>query len=165
MNLKWETVAQEFNFDGTWRDIYVFDTTMADWQRMLDFLRASPYQVQYFRNSRQVEFPIQVAGAFPLPDECDRLLSVSFAGVLANCHFFTEAEIEFDIDPRDLKSQVELDALFGFMHRLAVSVGKAVVLTPGNLREIVVFRVRPGEAAIEWQEFGGWHGRLARSTH
>jgi hypothetical protein len=149
--LKWDAVRGEFDLDdGSWRDIYVFDTKMADWQQMLDSLRASPYQVQYFRNREPAELPNAAAEAFPLPDECDRMLSVTFSGVLANCHFFTEDEIEFDIDPREVKGQAELDALFGFMHLLADSVGKEAVLSPENFRQVVIFRVRPGGVAVEW---------------
>lgn len=156
MPLSWEEVSREFAFDGSWRDLYVFGTTMADWQRMLDWLWSSPYEVRYFRNEEPVELPREASHAFPLPDACDRLLSVTFAGVLANCHFFTAEEIEFDIDPRDVKGQHELDALLGFMQRLAAAVGKEVVLTPENFREAVIFRVRSGEEAVEWQPFGGW---------
>jgi len=154
--LSWEAVHREFYCDGSWRDIYVLGTNMDDWQRMLDAVRASPYQVQYFRHSKPVELPAEAAEAFPLPDECDRLLSVTFSGVLANCFFFTDDEIEFDIDPREIKGQDELDSLLEFMHRLADGVGKDAILTPENMREIVIFRVRPGGADAEWQEFGGW---------
>lgn len=156
MSFPWETVQGEFYCDGSWRDIYVFGTNRADWQTMLNTLRASPYQVRYFRDRQPADLPQDAADAFPGPDECDRMLSVTFSGVLANCFFFTEDEIEFDIDPREVKGQEELDALFGFMHRLADAVDKEAVLTPENMREIVIFRVRPGRDDVEWQEFGGW---------
>lgn len=42
--------------------------------------------------------PTAAADAFPADGEADRMLSVKFAGVQANCHFFTRDEIEFDID-------------------------------------------------------------------
>jgi len=154
--LIWETVRREFYCDGSWRDIYVFDTNMAAWQRMLDAFRASPCQVQYFRDHQPAELPKQATDAFPLPDECNRMLSVIFSGVTANCHFFTENDIEFDIDPREIKGQEELDALLEFMHRLANIVGKDAVMTPENMRKIVVFRVRPGNQPVEWHECGGW---------
>ncbi len=154
--LAWETVRNEFEFDGSWRDIYVFQTTMSDWQHMLNAVRKSPYQVKYFRGGQPTEFPIDAIHAFPLAEECDRYLSVTFAGVQANCHFFWDEEIEFDIDPREVKGQTELDALFGFMQMLADAVGKEAVLTPENFRDAIIFRARPGSHEVEWQEFGGW---------
>ncbi|MGH7170834.1 MAG: hypothetical protein ACRELF_10185 [Gemmataceae bacterium] len=153
----WSTVRDEFAFDGSWRDIYVLGTDMAAWQRMLDGLRSAGYDLAYFRDLQPSELPVNATEAFPLPGECDRLLSVRFAGVLSNCHFFTPGEIEFDIDPREVKGQEELDAVFGFMRRLAETVGKEAILTAENCPHIVIFRVRPGQLAIEHQAFGGWH--------
>jgi hypothetical protein len=155
--IAWETVRDEFAFDGSWRDIYVFGTTIADWQRMLDAIRSAGYRLTYFRADQPSELPTNAEDAFPLPDECDRRLSVWFADVLANCHFFTVEEIEFDIDPREVKGQEELSALLGFMRCLAHATDKEVVLTAENMREIVVFRVSPAKSAVEYHAFGGWH--------
>src|SRR5262245_50232653 len=155
--IAWETVRDEFAFDGSWRDIYVFGTTIADWQHTLDAIRSAGYRLTYFHAGQPTEMPSMAEDAFPLPDECDRRLSVWFGDVLANCHFFTDEEIEFDIDPREVKGQKGLNALFGFMRCLAQATDKDVVLTAENMREIVIFRVSPGKAAIEYHAFGGWH--------
>jgi hypothetical protein len=155
--IAWEAVRDEFAPDGSWRDIYVFGTAIADWQRMFDAIRSAGYRLTYFRADQPTEMPMNAADAFPSPDECDRRLSVWFAGVLANCHFFTTEEIEFDIDPREVKGQQELNALFGFMRCLAQATDKDVVLTAENMPEIVIFRVSPRKAAIDYQPFGGWH--------
>jgi len=154
--LNWDTVREEFAFDGSWRDIYAFQTDIADWQCMLDAIRSAGYKLVYFRNDQPTAIPAKAADTFPLPGDCDRRLSVWFSDVLATCHFFTVEEIEFDIDPREVKGQQELDALFEFMRLLAHAINKDVVLTPENMSEIVIFRVRP-DGAIEYQEFGGWH--------
>jgi hypothetical protein len=155
--LAWETVRVEFAFDGSWRDIYVCESDIATWQRMLDGLRAAGYELGYFRDHQPVELPVDAEQAFPLRGECDRRLGVRFAGVLANCHFFTQEEIEFDIDPREVKGQEQLDAVFEFMRCLAEATGKEAILTPENCPHIVIFRVRPGQLAIEHEVFDGWH--------
>ncbi len=152
----WDEVRGEFDFDS-WRDIYLSDCDMAAWQRMLDGLRTANYGMEYFRCGQAAELPTDAAQAFPQPGRCDCLLSVRFSGVLANCHFFTPDEIEFDIDPREVKGQDQLDALLGFIRCLAESVGKDAMMTPENCPEIVIFRVRPGQARVEYQPFGGWH--------
>jgi hypothetical protein len=158
--LAWDAVREEFAFDdGSWRDIYVLGTDMATWQRMLDGLRAAGYDMAYFRDLQPTELPAEAKQAFPPPDECNRLLSVRFAGVLANCHFFTPEEIEFDIDPREVKGQEQLDALLGFMHCLAEAAAKEAILTAENCPEIVILRVRPGQSAVEVQAFGGGQDR------
>jgi hypothetical protein len=155
--LAWESVRNEFAFDGSWRDIYVLGTDMAGWQRMLDGLRAARYDLSYFRDSKPVELPPRAEDAFPLEGECDRLLSVRFCGVLANCHFFAPDEIEFDIDPREVVGQPQLDGIFEFMRCLAASVGQDAILCPENCSQIVIFRVRPRSSSVEHHVFGGWH--------
>ena len=148
--LAWAKVRGEFAFDGSWRDIFVQGTDPAAWQRVLDALRAGRYDLSYQRNNTPEELPARAEEAFPLEGECDRLLSVRFCGVLANCHFFRRDEIEFDIDPREVVSQPQLDALFGFMRCLADATGRDAILCHENCPEAVIFRVRPGAAAIEW---------------
>jgi len=138
--LAWGAVQEEFAFDGSWRDIYVLNTDMLAWQRMLDGLRTARYDLSYFRESKAAELPSCAEEPFPLEGECNRRLSARFCGVLANCHFFTKDEIEFDIDPREVFGQSQLDGLFGFMRCLAESVGKDAILCPENCSKIVVFR-------------------------
>lgn len=154
--LAWDAVRDEFTFDGSWRDIYILGTDMSAWQRMLDALKAAQYDLSYYRESRLVELPARAEDAFPMEGECDRMLSVRFSGLLANCHFFMPDEIEFDLDPREMSGQPQLDGLFGFMRCLAESVGSDAILCPENCSQIVIFRVRPGAMAVEYQGFGGW---------
>jgi hypothetical protein len=156
--LAWEAVRDEFAFDGSWRDIYVLGTNMAEWQRMLDGLRTAGYDLGYtcLGDDRTTQLPTRVEDAFPLEGECLRLLTVRFGGVEAKCHFFTPEEIEFDIDPRDVSGQAELNALFGFMQCLATSIGREVILCPEACSEIVIFRMLP-DGTVEHQAFGGWH--------
>jgi len=154
--IAWESVTQEFAFDGSWLDIYVFDVDIQAWQRVLDQLRQSGYELVYRRAGDVSELPNAALEAFPADGDADRLLSVKLAGVLANCHFFACEEIEFDIDPREVQGQRQLDALLAFMRLLSDATGKDAVLTPENCREIVVFRSRPNHSTIEYHEFGGW---------
>ncbi len=154
-SMNWETVAHEFAFDGSWRDIYVFDTDIEAWQRVLDELRRSRCDLVFRRAGEVSELPVAAVDAFPAEGQADQMLSITFAGVLANCHFFAREEIEFDIDPRDVQGQVQLEGVFAFMRLLSDATGKDAVLTPENCREIVVFRSLPGRSEIEYYEFGG----------
>ena len=88
---------------------------------------AKGYNLKYSRDNRPAELPAHVAQVFAIRSESSPLLSVEFEGVLANCHFFAPGEIEFDIDPREVRGQERLDALIGFMHCLAEAVGKEVL--------------------------------------
>jgi hypothetical protein len=152
----WETVAREFAFDGSWRDIYVFDAGVEGWQSVLDRLRQARYELVYRDAGEVRELPAVAADAFPADGRADRTLSVKFEGVLAYAHFFTPDEIEFDVDPGAIGGQKQLDALLAFMRLLSDATNRDAVLTPENCREIVVFRTRPNQSAVEYREFGGW---------
>jgi hypothetical protein len=156
--LQWKAVRHEFVFDGSWRDIYVLGTDMAAWQRMLDGLRSAGYDLTYFRDSKPTELPATAVDAFPpLNGDYSCLLSVRFSGVLANCHFFTPKEIEFDIDPREVTGQAQLDPLLDFMRCLAASVGQDVILCPENSSHFVIFRVR-SNGVVEYSAPGEQRG-------
>jgi hypothetical protein len=149
--LTWKAVRREFAFDGSWRDIFILGSDIPAWQQMLDGLRSAGYDLTYYRDSKPTELPARAEDAFSLDGECHCLLSVRFDGILANCHFFTPAEIEFDIDPREVRGQAQLDALLKFMTCLATSVGREAILCPENCSQSVIFRVQP-DGAVEYCE-------------
>jgi hypothetical protein len=83
-------------------------------------------------------------------------LSLDVGGVRVNSHFFATDEIEFDLDPAEVGAPARLDGLFAFMKGLANAVGKDVLFTPENMREIPIFRCRPGAEQVEHVPFGGF---------
>ena len=154
--MEWSQVSGEFYCDGSWRDIYVLGTEIQHWQRAIDQLRASSFQVRYFRAGVECVLPARAADAFPEPGWTDRLVSIDLGGLIANAHFFSEKEIEFDLNPSEVRSQRELDIIVQFMHLLADATGCETILTPENLRHIAIFRVRPNESSIVYVPFGGF---------
>lgn len=155
--IEWVKVAREFEFTGSWRDIYVFGTTMPDWQAALDALRQSSMQLSYFRRGQSTALPTRAEDAFPQEGHADRLLSAQVAGLTLNCHFFRDTEIEFDLDPREVHGQEQLDALTTFMHLLADACGKPAVLTEENWREALILRTTPNSGMVEYHPLAqGW---------
>lgn len=152
---EWSTVSHEFEFDGSWRDIYVHSTTLSDWKRMLNALRDAPVTVVYRREGRRTDLPSSAAReAFSEPNYSSRLLSVNFSGVTFNCHFFCESEIEFDLDPRDVTGPVQFGAVIDFMRLLATVCEMPAVLTPENIPERVIFRMYPHASKVEYIPIG-----------
>lgn len=135
MTLLWEDVAAEFEFEGSWRDVWVPDATIPDW------LAAAAS----IRSSRSISCTIDGApAAFPadppqwsLP-ESRKVAQLNIGGPVLNCHFFAPAEIEFDLDPREFTCQRHLDALLGFMRLLAQACQREVLLTPENLHDVPI---------------------------
>jgi hypothetical protein len=154
--LTWKQAAPEFYADGSLRDLYVLGATIDGWQALLDSLRASTYSYRYTRAKVEAPLPERASDAFPDLGFADRLLAVDLGGFAANCHFFSETEIEFDLDPREVSCQAHLDAILDFIQFLASATSRDAILTPENQPEIVIFRARPGIPEIEHQPFGGY---------
>lgn len=57
------------------------------------------------------------------------LLSFSLGKVGVNCHFFVKDEIELDIDPREVTSSLEVQALMAFIVELGQALEMDVSLT------------------------------------
>jgi len=146
MNLTWEMVCGEFEFDGSWRDIYVLETSIADWQSALAALRDSAFDLRYSVAGETAPLPPEASAAFPMKGMGDRLLQVKAGGVTLNCHFFLDEQIEFDLDPRQVAGQTDLDAILTFMNVLADACRKPAVLTPENLEDRPILKVVSGSA-------------------
>jgi hypothetical protein len=142
--LAWHDVKREFVFDGSWRDIYVLDTSVEDWQAAFDALKSSTFfALEYWVDYEAVILPESVSVAFARAGEASPLLTVTAEGVQLSCHFFSESQIEFDLDPREILGQPQLDMLIRFMKVLARATSKPAIMTPENFQEMPIIRVEP----------------------
>jgi len=148
--LEWSQVRGEFYRDASLRDIDVLGTGIEHWQLALNALRSSPFPIAYSRAGVPCALPSRAADVFGEPGRTDRLLTVDLHGPTANCHSFTETEIEFDVDPREVSSQRELDSVLRFMCLLANATEREATLTPENLKDTAIFRVRPHDDRVEY---------------
>jgi hypothetical protein len=140
----WTEIAAELTWDGAWRDIYVVGTTLRDWQRVLDSLHANnPKTVAFNVDGEETSFPPSAEVIFERRQEAATLLQVTVGNMHLNCHFFCQDEIEFDLDPRELQGEEDLDALAGFMSILANETGKPAILTHENTQKAVILTVPP----------------------
>jgi hypothetical protein len=147
----WDEVAPDFAGDGGLRDIYIFGTTTADWERVLGALKTRHRGLRFTAGEVAAELPDRAAEIFPMWDRgAAPLLSFEEGGVLVTCHFFTSEEIEFSIDPADITGQQRLDAISGFLYELASVVGKVALLTPENLASSPILRADPGSGRVEF---------------
>jgi hypothetical protein len=146
--MDWKQCRWVFEWDGSWRDLYVHDTTLADWQKLIDMLRESSYRLM-FKQGESGVMPVAVADVFEQVYAYSALLSVNVGDLTLNACFFTTDEIEFDLDPREVRSELELRQLLCFMNEIAHLLGKDVDLTPENMAERALLRVHKGAESME----------------
>jgi len=141
--LAWSEVSDEFAWEGSWRDICITDTSISDWQATWEMLRSGDRDLNYFVDGENAAPPENVVEIFARPRERTFLLAVLVAGARLNCHFFCELEIEFDLDPRQIVGQAQLDAVLAFMADLAAVTGKISTMTPENAHDAPFLSVTP----------------------
>ena len=148
----WDDVREEFEVDGSLRDIYVLNSSLDDWRRFVDLVRSGRWAFHY-SDGEPLPDPSEI---FPWQEESmPGLLSIFVGSSQLNVHFFCEDEIELDFDPGALSSADDLQAVLDFMHAVADTLGKPCILTPENCPDSVVFRVVPGLAQAQYCESGG----------
>jgi hypothetical protein len=122
---------------------------MGVWQTVWDALRESKFKAEYFRGDELLPLPPDVVDAFPEEGWSDCMLAITVDGVIFNCHFFGFDEIEFDLDPRDVKGQPHLDAILQFMTALADASSRDVSLSEEGAHDYPILRVQPGIQGAE----------------
>ena len=134
--MSWEELQQYvYEVDGSWRDIYLLDASRADWKAWADFVNAN-YRVEFtdgnsVRHS-QIDFAA-VESFWNGHGQADMLTATFFVGeVPLRCHFFSDTQIENDINPQKIISYAVHQQLMDYLTRLSQALGKEVVLSAGN---------------------------------
>jgi hypothetical protein len=143
--IDWPQVAHEFEPDGSLRDIYVSDTSSADWQAVLDHLREKYGPVRLTVDGVDTPVPAHVRELFAIRERANPELGFLVAGMRLACHLFTQDEIEFDLRPEEVTGPDQLNALVVFLRELGRITGKSVALTPENLLASPILRFQPGD--------------------
>jgi hypothetical protein len=145
--IDWESVKAEFASDGSWRDVYVLNCTITDWAAIWRTLRNSP-GARFFVDGQRHDPPIQVEEAFGLRASASPMLHVKVGRMLLVFHFFTDCEIECDLDPREVQGQADLDALLGFIREIGDLTGKNAIITPENRSDAPFLEYDPKTSAM-----------------
>lgn len=148
--MRWSEVAESFDWDGSWRDIYVLGTDARDWMRFIDAIPAWNVPYVYTENGERAPFPpprIRFVGTL----EPSALLELRIGGATLNCHFFTEDEIELDLDPREVSEQGAMDDIVSFMAQLSGLVQRPTILTPENFQSEALITVDAVRGVLRWR--------------
>jgi len=149
--ISWETCKEDFRWDGSLRDIYVTPATLNDWRVIYPLLRDAP-GVKYSVDGIAKQIPASVEESFVARQSANPLLYFRVGPISVCFHFFSEEEIECDVDPRDIGSQSDLDALLGFVSQLADAVRKPIIITPENSREYPFITYEPETRRFQYHE-------------
>ncbi|WP_201264475.1 hypothetical protein [Streptomyces olivochromogenes] len=131
--LLWDDVAYFFDPDlmGSLPDVRVPDTSMEDWQAVLDLMGERGWKCQYSEGDAVLPVPrAEAVLSRPGDAECPELRVWPADEVLAIFRFHTAEEIDFDVDLRELQGRERLDVFCGFLRAIGRRLGKPVLMDP-----------------------------------
>lgn len=140
---QWHEAKRLFVFDGSLRDIYVLNTSVEDWSRLLQALPHWRFKLHYSVAGSEHSLPESFDTAHRARSGADVCLQILAGDIDIRCHFFSPEEIEFDFDPRSVRGQGELDSLCDFLVRVANSVNREIRMTPENAPETALISYSP----------------------
>jgi len=143
----WAECRDDFVPEGSLRDIYILDGSLAAWNALLNIARAC--DAGFFIDGEEAPLPEDAAHALTARKSASVLLSLDWQGLVLNAHFFTEEEVELDLDPKEVTDQRSLDNLCSFLAKLSEMTNQEVIVThQASLRAFL--RVSPsGEVVFE----------------
>jgi len=132
MQYSLENIGWIFKIDGSLRDLYVQDTSIEDWEILIDYLNIK-YELSYNQNERKIDKKYALEY---LKDESGEMesksLTIHLQGITLNCHFFLIDQIEFDLYPPEIKTSGDINNVIAFMEDVSLLLKKSMTLTGEN---------------------------------
>lgn len=129
--LLWDDVKCFFDLDlmGSLPDLRVPNTSVEDWQAVLDLVAERGWKCQYSEGEAVIPVPrAEDVLSRPADAECPDLRVWPTVDVLAVFRFHADDEIDFDVDLRELQGQERLDVFCGFLREIGRRLGKPVLM-------------------------------------
>jgi hypothetical protein len=148
--VRWSDVSDEFEVDGSLKDVYVLDATEADWQKVVDLVRSRGWGYEYSEDGRPLPVPGSVAQIFK--NRLLRAVRLAFwpvDGLRVHAHFFDAEQVELDLDPSQVQGQAALDHVCALLRAIGRTLTREVVLTWENSPEAVLLAYRPDGDRVE----------------
>ncbi|MBU3822516.1 hypothetical protein KO566_10615 [Flavobacteriaceae bacterium XHP0103] len=141
----WNNIEWIFEKDGALRDIYVQNATISDWEKIIDLLN-SEYKISYGNSEENFTNQIDLDYVKKMfADETGELeikfVRIDLNGILILCHFFLEEQIEFDINPTEIKTELEFNKIMDFMKSISSKLDKQITLCGENQPEFPLIKI------------------------
>lgn len=143
--MDWTELKQKIYYcDGSLRDIYILQTSNEDDKKWTDYVNKN-YLIQWFNGIKQtneniIDFEVVKGYLNGKHDLCSSA-SIFIDKIQINNHFFSDKEIENDIDPRDINNIQDHEKIIKYMSELSNLLDKTVILTPESEQETILIKV------------------------
>ena len=148
----WDQCRRGFEWDGSLRDIYVLNASIADWDTFIQTLPGMSYRTEFLIDDEAAILPAVAMALFDRRADHAPLLRLFAGSVMLHCHFFSDQELEFDLDPREVQGALEFQGVLDFMRNVGGVLDKPVILTPENQPERPMISFDPRGGQFQWHE-------------
>ena len=137
MNTNWEILKDKIYYtdDGSFRDIFVLDTELKDWEKWIDFVNTN-YEVEFYNGiaeKTEIKFNKNIAiGYLNKKNDLSINASIKLNGIIIKCYFFCIDEIDNDIMPKEINSMSDHNILIDYFNNVSALLNKKIILTDGN---------------------------------
>lgn len=125
--ITFDDIREPFTPDGSWRDIYALNTTSEQWLSFLKMVFSAPWPTELSVNGSPSRQPEEAVRVFHEADVyADMRITVAGAGL--NCYFFTDVQIELDLDPKEIGDH-NFGELCLFIEAMGQATGRNIYVT------------------------------------
>ncbi|TXK71844.1 hypothetical protein [Mesonia sp. HuA40] len=141
----WNNIEWIFKKDGALRDIYVQNATISDWKKVVGLLN-SEYKLTFGIYEENLTDKIDFEFVKTMfADETGELetksATIDLSGIIVKCYFFLEEQIEFDINPTEIKTELEFIEIINFMKSISSKLEKQITLCGENQPEFPLIKI------------------------
>ncbi|QXP57810.1 hypothetical protein H0I25_08530 [Cellulophaga sp. HaHa_2_95] len=141
----WNNIEWIFEKDGALRDIYVQNATISDWEKAVDLLNSKyklTFGVYEDNLTDKIDFEyVKTMFAEETSELETKSATIDLNGITVKCYFFLENQIEFDINPTEIKTELELNTITDFMKSISSKLEKQITLCGENQPEFPLIKI------------------------
>jgi hypothetical protein len=138
MKTLWSQCQEDFEPDGSLIDIYVFETTRMDWEKLLRFV-GNQYNCVYHLLGITSESLPSAEWIFSEKSSIHGPLVIKTGHVEITTNFFMESQIELWLSREEVTSLSDFEELCQFVKGVGNAIEKNVRVTPESGEEIPIF--------------------------
>ncbi|WP_452227572.1 hypothetical protein [Lacinutrix sp. MEBiC02404] len=141
----WKNIEWIFEKDGALRDVYVQNATVSDWEKVVDLLNSEyklTYGVYEDNLTNKIDFGYVKAMFADETGEMEiKSATIDLNGIIVKFYFALEDQIEFDINPTDIKTESDFYLIIDFMKIISSKLEKQITLCGGNQPEFPLIKI------------------------
>jgi hypothetical protein len=141
----WNNIEWIFEKDGALRDIYVQNSTISDWEKAVDLLNSEyklTFGVYEDNLTNKIDFGyVKTMFADETGELETKSATIDLSGIVVKCFFFLENQIEFDINPTEIKTESDFNKITDFMKSISSKLEKQITLCGENQPEFPLIKI------------------------